>query len=161
MQGRKTSTPKMLYSISLQDLVSENNFYRRLLTLLDLHWLYKQTASYYGTEGQESIDPVVFFKICIVGYLNNIASDRKLIEFCADSLAIRLFLGYDIDESLPWHSTISRTRQLYGEELFKQLFKDVLKQCIDKGMDVSSFSGMSFSSLNFTKIKFLKSYIQN
>src|SRR5678816_4624772 len=85
-------------------------------------------------EGQESIDPVVFFKICMVGYINNIASDRKLIEFCADSLAIRLFLGYDIDESLPWHSTISRTRQLYGEEVFKQLFKDVLKQCIDKGM---------------------------
>jgi transposase len=124
----------MLYSVSLQDLVPENNFYRRLLTAVDLHWLYKQTAAYYGTEGQESIDPVVFFKICIVGYLNNIASDRKLIEFCADSLAIRLFLGYDIDESLPWHSTISRTRQLYGEQLFRQLFKDVLKQCINKGM---------------------------
>lgn len=134
MQGKKTFTPKMLYSISLQDLVPANNFYCRLLTVLDLRWLYKQTAAYYGTEGQESIDPVVFFKICIIGYLNNIASDRKLIEFCADSLAIRLFLGYDIDESLPWHSTISRTRQLYGEDLFKQLFKDVLKQCIDKGM---------------------------
>jgi transposase len=134
MQGKKSFTPKILYSISLQDLVPENNFYRRLLSALDLHWLYKQTASYYGTEGQESIAPVVFFKICIVGYLNNIGSDRKLIEFCADSLAIRLFLGYDIDESLPWHSTISRTRQLYGEELFKQLFKNVLKQCINKGM---------------------------
>ena len=45
-----------------------------------------------------------------------------------------LFIGYDIDEPLPWHSTLSRTRQLYGEELFKELFKDVLKQCIDKGM---------------------------
>jgi transposase len=134
MQGKKSFTPKILYSISLQELVPENNFYRRLLSALDLHWLYKQTAIYYGTEGQESIDPVVFFKICIVGYLNNIASDRKLMEFCADSLAIRLFLGYDIDESLPWHSTISRTRQLYGEELFKQLFKNVLKQCINKGM---------------------------
>jgi len=44
------------------------------------------------------------------------------------------FIGYDIDEPLPWHSTLSRTRQLYGEELFKQLFKEVLKQCIDKGM---------------------------
>src|SRR6266487_2001927 len=44
------------------------------------------------------------------------------------------FIGYDIDEPLPWHSTLSRTRQLYGEEVFKQLFKDVLKQCIDKGM---------------------------
>src|SRR5690606_11135870 len=44
------------------------------------------------------------------------------------------FIGYDIDESLPWHSTLSRTRQLYGESLFKQLFRQVLKQCIEKGM---------------------------
>jgi len=44
------------------------------------------------------------------------------------------FLGYDIDDELPWHSTVLRTRQLYGEDLFKQLFKDVLKQCIDIGM---------------------------
>src|SRR4029078_13201271 len=111
MQGRKTFTPKMLYAISLQELVPENNFYRRLLAALDLHWLYKETADYYGMEGQESIYPVVFFNIGMVGYINNIASDRKLIEFCADSLAIRLFVGYDIDESLPWHSTISRTRK--------------------------------------------------
>jgi transposase len=89
MQGRKTFTPKMLYSVNLQELVPENNFYRRLLSVLDLHWLYKETADYYGMEGQESIDPVVFFKICMIGYINNIASDRKLIEFCADSLAIR------------------------------------------------------------------------
>ena len=44
------------------------------------------------------------------------------------------FVGCDIDEPLPWHSTLSRTRQLYGEEVFKQLFKEVLRQCIDKGM---------------------------
>jgi len=134
MQGRKSFTPKMLYSISLQELVPEKNLYRRLLTALDLHWLYKETADYYGTEGQESIDPVVFFKICMVGYINNIASDRKLIEFCADSLGIRLFLGYDIDEPLPWHSTISRTRQLYGEEVFQKLFEKVFALCVDSGM---------------------------
>jgi IS5 family transposase len=49
-------------------------------------------------------------------------------------LDMLFFIGYDIDEPLPWHSTLSRTRQLYGEELFKQLFKEVLRQCIDKGM---------------------------
>jgi transposase len=134
MQGRKIFIPKMLYSISLQELVPENNFYRRLLFALDLHWLYKETADYYGTEGQESIDPVVFFKICMVGYINNISSDRKLIEFCADSLGIRLFLGYDIDEPLPWHSTISRTRQLYGEEVFQKLFEKVFNLCVESGM---------------------------
>lgn len=70
----------------------------------------------------------------MVGYINNIASDRKLIEFCSDSLAIRLFLGYDIDEALPWHSTISRTRQLYGEEVFEQLFEKVFEKCAESGM---------------------------
>lgn len=134
MQGKKIFTPKMLYSISLSDLVPENNFYRRLLKGLDLHWLYKETTTYYGTEGQESIDPVVFFKICMIGYINNIASDRKLVEFCADSLAIRLFLGYDIDEPLPWHSTISRTRQLYEEEVFQKLFEKVFTLCVGSGM---------------------------
>jgi transposase len=73
----------------------------------------------FGKEGQKSIDPIVFFKICLVGYLNDIISDRKLIDFCSDSLGVRLFLGYDLDESLPWHSTISRTRQLYDDKVFK------------------------------------------
>lgn len=77
-----------------------------------MEWLYKATTKYYGSEGQESIDPAVFFKICLTGYINNITSDRKLIEFCSDSLGIRLFLGYDIDEQLPSHSTISRTGRL-------------------------------------------------
>ncbi len=84
----------------LDDLVPHDNFYRRLNQVLDLHFLYQATAKYYGTEGQESIDPVVFFKICLVGYLNNINSDRKLIEYCSDSLAICLFLKYDIDDSV-------------------------------------------------------------
>lgn len=84
--------------------------------------------------GQESIDPVVFFKICLVGYINNIISDRELVSFCSDSLSIRLFLGYDIDEELPGHSTINRTRQLYGEEAFKQLFEQVFEKCMECGM---------------------------
>jgi transposase len=134
MQGRKHIQPKMMYQVSLDTLVSEDNFYRQLNTALDLTFLYKETASYYGSEGQESIDPVVFFKICLVGYLNNISSDRRLIDFCSNRLDLRLYLQYDIDETLPWHSTISRTRQLYGEEVFLSLFKRILSLCVEKGM---------------------------
>ncbi len=134
MQGKKQIKPKMLYTITLEQLVPADNFYRRLKKAIDLNWLYKGTQKYYGVEGQESIDPVVFFKICLIGYINNINSDRRLSDYCADSLGIRLFLGYDIDEPLPWHSTISRTRQLYGEEVFKQLFEQVFEKCIDSGM---------------------------
>jgi transposase len=134
MQGQKELIPKLLYLVHLGDLVPEDNFYRILDRELKLEYLYKATRHYYGDEGQESIDPVVFFKICLVGYLNNITSDRRLVEYCSDSLAIRLYLKYDIDEKLPWHSTVSRTRQLYGEEVFRSLFKEVLRMCIEKGM---------------------------
>lgn len=134
MQGKKNFTPQLFVSVNLLDLVPADNFYRKLLTELDLHFIYKATQKYYGTEGQQSIDPVVFFKILLVGYLNNINSDRQLIAFCSDSLSIRLFLGYDVHEQLPWHSTISRTRSLYGEEVFLSLFKEVLRMCVSKGM---------------------------
>ena len=56
------------------------------------------------------------------------------MAYCSDSLSIRLFLDYDVHENLPWHSTISRTRQLDGEAIFLDLFKLVLKMCISKSM---------------------------
>ena len=134
MHGKKDFKPKLFYSLSLDKLVPKDDFYRKINEEVNLQFLYKQTQSYYGTEGQASIDPVVFFKICIVGYLNNIVSDRALIRFCADSLSIRLYLGYDLDEELPWHSTISRTRKLFGGEVFLTLFQEVLRLCCKKGM---------------------------
>ena len=134
MQGRKDFTPQLFYELSLDRLVPVDNFYRRVNQELDLHFLYKSTRNYYGTQGQESIDPVVFFKILLVGYLNNINSDRALIRYCSNCLDVRLFLGYDLNEDLPWHSTISRTRALFGEEVFLQLFQMILGLCVHKGM---------------------------
>ena len=134
MQGKKEFTPKMMYQLHLDEMVPKDNFYRKVDAALDLNFLYKETKEFYGTEGQESIDPVVFFKMCLVGYFNNINSDRKIIEYCSNCLDTRLFIRYDIDEVLPWHSTISRTRQLYGEEVFQSLFKRILSLCVQKGM---------------------------
>jgi len=134
MQGRKDFTPQLFYELSLDRLVPSDNFYRRVHQELDLHFLYKSTQKYYGTQGQESIDPVVFFKILLIGYLNNINSDRALIRYCSNCLDVRLFLGYDLNEELPWHSTISRTRALFGEEVFLQLFQLILSLCVGKGM---------------------------
>lgn len=134
MQGKKKFIEKLFTHFQLSDRVPEDNFYRRLKNVLNLQWLYKATKQYYGTEGQQSIDPVVFFKLMLIGYLENLGSDRRIINTVSMRLDMLFFIGYDIDELLPWHSTLSRTRQLYGEELFRRLFKEVLKQCIDKGM---------------------------
>jgi len=134
MQGKKHYSEQLFKSFQLSQRVPEYNFYRRLKDLLDLQWLYRETKQYYGTESQQSIDPVVFFKLILIGYLENLGSDRRIINTVSMRLDMLYFIGYDIDEALPWFSTLSRTRKLYGEQLFKQLFKQVLKQCIDKGM---------------------------
>lgn len=134
MQGRKDYQEKLYTNFQLSDRIPPDNFYRKLKDTLDLRWLYKETSRYYGNEGQESIDPVVFFKLILVGYLENLGSDRRIINTVSMRLDILYFIGYNIDEPLPWHSTLSRTRQLYGEDVFKALFKQVLKMCINKGM---------------------------
>jgi transposase len=134
MQGRKSFQEKLFTNFQLSDRIPSDNLYRKLTEVLDLRFLYKQTAHYYGTEGQESVDPIVFFKLMLVGYLENLGSDRRIIITASMRLDILFFIGYNIDETLPWHSTLSRTRQLYGENVFKELFKKVLKLCIDNGM---------------------------
>ncbi len=83
MQGRKQHSEKLFVSIQLSDRVPEDNFYRKLKSLLDLRWLYKATEKYYGREGQQSIDPVVFFKLILIGYLENLGSDRRIIGTAA------------------------------------------------------------------------------
>lgn len=134
MQGKKQYQEKLFLNFQMSDRVPKDNFYRRLNEIVDFKFLYKLTAKYYGSEGQKSVDPVVFMKLILVGYLENINSDRCIINMAQMRLDILFFIGYDLDEILPWHSTLSRTRKLYGQEVFTQLFKEILKQCVDKGM---------------------------
>ncbi|MCF8254215.1 MAG: transposase [Bacteroidia bacterium] len=113
----------------MSERIPENNFYRRLKSSIDLNFLNDLTQDYYGRSGQKSIDPEVFFKFCLVGYLENIDSHRQLVEHCSMRLDILYFLGYDIDEELPWHSTISRTHQLFPEAVFETCFTEVFNLC--------------------------------
>ena len=94
----------------LSERVPPHNLYRRLAELVDWDFLYEETRARYSHTGQPSLDPVVFFKLVLVGRLENLVSDRRLVEHCALRLDILFFLGYEMDEELPWHSTVSRTR---------------------------------------------------
>ena len=134
MQGKKDYQEKLFAHFQLSERIPKNNFYRRLKSVLDLNFLYSSTKGHYGQSGQKSIDPVVFFKLCLVGYLENLISDRKLIAHCSMRMDLLYFIGYDIDEELPWHSTISRTRQLFPESVFEEVFTKILQMCIEKGM---------------------------
>ena len=69
-----------------------------------------------------------------IGYLGEIPSDRKIVEQAGMRLHMLYFYNYNIDEPLPWHSTFSRTRKLYDEELFLKVFNHILELCIKTGM---------------------------
>lgn len=134
MVGKKIFEAKTHISFNLEERVPTNNLYRKLKHVLDWDFLYEAVAPYYGTCGHESIDPVVFFKLTLVGYLENLHSDRAIIRTSQLRLDILYFLGYDLDEELPWHSTVSRTRQRLPEEVFDKYFGKVLSLCIEAGM---------------------------
>ncbi|WP_324673047.1 IS1182 family transposase [Hymenobacter sp. GOD-10R] len=134
MQGKKQFTDQLVTHFRLSERVPTHNFYRRLDALLDLGFLYEATQGLYSHTGQPSLDPVVFFKLVLIGYLENITSDRRLLEHCAMRLDLLYFLGYELDEALPWHSTVSRTRQLYPAALFEQLFDRVFSLCVQHGL---------------------------
>ncbi|MBK7650767.1 MAG: transposase [Flammeovirgaceae bacterium] len=85
----------------LSDRVPADNFYRRLKDTLDLRFIYKATAKYYGTEGAGKYRPAVFFKLILVGYLENLGSDRRIINTASMRLDILYFIGYTLEEPLP------------------------------------------------------------
>jgi transposase len=134
MLGQKDYQEKLFMSFSLCQRVPENNFYRRLKKVLDLQFVRDMARPYYGTEGQKSIDPTVFFRLMLIGYLEDIVSDRQLIEHVSMRMDLLFFIDYDIDEPLPWHSTISRTRNMLPNAIFEEAFNRVLTLCIENGL---------------------------
>ena len=77
---------------------------------------------------------MVFFKLVLVGRLENLVSDRRLVEHCALRLDVLWFLGDEVDEELPWHSAVSRTRQLLPAAVFERLFGHVFARCAARGL---------------------------
>ena len=138
MQGRKVFQDRKRIDFCLSDAIPKHNLYYRLKEVLKLDFLCQHTKAYYGSCGQKSIAPDVFFKLCLIKQLENLDSDRKLMEICSLRLDLRYFLGYNLGEALPWHSTMSRTRQLLSKDLFDKLFTHILSLCVDSGMVAGS-----------------------
>jgi transposase len=134
MIGKKISGPPCEPTLIVANCVPARNFYRRLKDVLELDFLYPLVAVHYGNCGQKSIAPVVFFRLMLVSHLENLTSDRAIIRGCQLRLDILYFLGYDLQEALSWHSTLSRTRQRLPESVFEECFQFVLTKCIESGL---------------------------
>jgi hypothetical protein len=62
-------------------------------------------------------------------FFEGIRSERLLMRHAADRLSVRWYIGYDLNESLPDHSSLTRIRTRYGLEVFRRFFDAILEQC--------------------------------
>jgi transposase len=135
MMGIKIREPQPLpMDTSLEDLVPTDNFYRDLERRLDLSFVREMVASLYACGGRPSVDPVVFFKLQLVMFFEDLRSERQLMEVAADRLSVRWYLGYDLFEPLPDHSSLTKIRERYGLEVFKRFFERIVETCAEAGL---------------------------
>jgi transposase len=90
---------------------------------------YKQTG-----KGRLGIDPVVYLKMIMVGFFEDLPSERAIAARCADSMSIREFLHYELNEKTPEHSSFTVIRQRLGMELYEKIFTLTLQALREHGL---------------------------
>lgn len=126
-----------LHMVTIEDLVPEEHILRKLEAALDLSFVYEEAWHLYSRRyGRPPIDPVVLVKYVLVGFLYGIPSERQIEQRIQTDVALRWYLGLDLFDRVPDHSTISqlRRRKPSFRKVFRRLFEEVVGQCMEKGL---------------------------
>src|SRR5215472_10812319 len=139
--GKRREQQQPLF-IATQDVVNgpANAFYDRLNHILDEHNFDRKVEHlcrrFYKSDkrGRPSMAPGVYFRLLLIGYFEGLESERGIAWRVADSLSLRHFLRFVLNEETPDHSTISRTRRLFWLSTHKAVFKWVVKILTEEGL---------------------------
>ena len=134
MLGQKPRVFQPHSEVCLDDLVPQDNFFRQVEGCLDLDFVRDLVCDLYSDTGRPSIDPVVFFKLQLIAFFEGIRSERQLMEIVDMRLDHRWYIGYDLGEPVPDHSSLSKIRERYGLETFQRFFEHVVELCIEAGL---------------------------
>src|SRR5580698_5241157 len=140
--GTRKQERQQEFWIATKDVVEPpgNAFYDRLNKILDGHRFDRKIEAlcrkFYKKSqyGRPSMAPGVYFRALLIGYFEGLDSERGIAWRVADSLSLRRFLGFALDEQTPDHSTISRTRRLFWLETHKAIFKWVIGILTGEGL---------------------------
>lgn len=133
MQGRKDFQPELFSTVNLDALIPANHILRKIDRALDLSFVRELTADLYCKDnGRPSIDPELFLRMIFLAHLCGIPSDRKLCEEVGYNLSYRWFCKLNLQDAVPDHSSLTRTRDRFGEQVFAGIFERIVKVCIDR-----------------------------
>lgn len=136
MLGRKDRWQEDLFvACPLADLIPHDHPLKRIDRVLDLSWLRDEVKDCYCLDnGRPGIDPEAAVRLMLAGLVQGIVADRKLMREAQVNLAIRWFAGYRLNEKLPHHSSLTRIRQRWGEDVFCRIFVRTVGQCVEAGL---------------------------
>src|SRR5260221_7868428 len=122
------------YQVNLDKRVRSDHPLRRINETLELDFVRREVAKFYGTKGNVSEDPVVIMKMMLLLFLDNVRSERELMRIITERLDYMWFLGYGLDDTVPNHSVLRKARKRWGQEVFVALFSRVVAQCVRAGL---------------------------
>lgn len=140
--------------VATQDLPrsAAHPFYRRLNQILDHTdfdgYVEAQCQRFYADEvGRPGLPPGRYFRLLLLGYFEGLDSERAIAWRAADSMSVRSFLGLDVHEAPPDHSTVSRTRRLIDVETHQEVFTWVLQRLADAKLFKGKTIGIDATTL--------------
>ena len=127
---------ELLMAGSLRELVPDDHVLARVDRVLDLSWLRAEVRHAYAADGagRPGIDPEAAVRLMLAGFLLGVVHDRRLLREAQVNIAIRWFAGYGLHEPLPDHSSLTRIRQRWGAELFRQVFARTVRAAVAAGI---------------------------
>lgn len=137
--GKRSSKQTDLFVSTTQIMMGPGHpFYSKLNEVLQKagfdDYVEQLCAEYYKKGGRPGIPPGVYFRMVLIGYFEGIDSQRGIAWRCADSLALRSFLGFAITEPTPVHASMTMIRQRLPEVVFNQVFAFVLRILKEHGL---------------------------
>lgn len=132
---RSLPQPQLRLMPPLETMIPEDYYLRRLNKVLDLSFVHDAVRDRYCQDnGRPSIDPEVIIRLFLLQAIGGIGSVRELMQRVQVDLAFRWFIGYEVDEKLPDHSTLSRALDRFGDSVFNELFERSIDQCRVSGL---------------------------
>lgn len=136
MIGKRDRSRRSLFIVGdIEQFIPDDHILKRVDGVLDLSWLREAVKGCYCADnGRPSIDPEAAVRLMLSGFFQGIVHDRKLMREAQVNIAIRWFAGYELDEALPDHSSLSRIRERWGADTFQAIFTKTVQTCIDAGL---------------------------